>query len=434
MNLLEYTFFQHALLGSLLASIACGIIGTYIVTRRLVFISGGITHASFGGIGLGLFAGISPLLSAAVFSVLSAFGVEWLSKRKDMREDSAIAVFWTLGMALGIMFSFLSPGFAPDLSAYLFGNILTITEVDLWLLGLLSVLLTGFFALYIRPIIYIAFDREFARSQKIPVALFEYTLMMFIALTIVACLRMVGIVLAISLLTLPQMTANLFTHNFKKIIGLSVVIGFLSCLGGLFISYHWKVPSGASIIFFSILIYAVSKTGKSLSVYRKRKRKINSEEKISRKSKEEKINLITDCSNMEFKIQSLENIHEVAREFIAAMDDNTVFAFYGKMGAGKTTFVKALCEELGVEDVISSPTFAIVNEYRSEKSGELIYHFDFYRIKKLSEVYDMGYEDYFYSGALCFIEWPELVEDLLPGDAVKVTIEELEDGSRVIKL
>lgn len=280
MNLLEYTFFQHALLGSLLASIACGIIGTYIVTRRLVFISGGITHASFGGIGLGLFAGISPLLSAAVFSVLSAFGVEWLSKRKDMREDSAIAVFWTLGMALGIMFSFLSPGFAPDLSAYLFGNILTITEVDLWLLGLLSVLLTGFFALYIRPIIYIAFDREFARSQKIPVAFFEYTLMMFIALTIVACLRMVGIVLAISLLTLPQMTANLFTHNFKKIIGLSVVIGFLSCLGGLFISYHWKVPSGASIIFFSILIYAVSKTGKSLSVYRKRKRKISSEEKF----------------------------------------------------------------------------------------------------------------------------------------------------------
>ena len=129
-ELIQYTFFQHALLGGLLASIACGIIGTYIVTRRLVFISGGITHASFGGIGIGLFTGISPLLSAAVFSVLSAFGVEWLSKRKDMREDSAIAVFWTLGMALGVMFSFLSPGFVPDLSAYLFGNILTITVTD----------------------------------------------------------------------------------------------------------------------------------------------------------------------------------------------------------------------------------------------------------------------------------------------------------------
>ena len=257
MDLLQYTFFQHALLGSLLASIACGIIGTYIVTRRLVFISGGITHASFGGIGLGLFAGISPILSAAVFSVLSAFGVEWLSRRKDMREDSAIAVFWTLGMALGIMFSFLSPGFAPDLSAYLFGNILTINQADLWMLGILAFILTGFFYLFIRPIVSIAFDREFARSQKIPVEVFEYVLM------IVACLRMVGIVLAISLLTIPQMTANLFTYSFKKIIWLSIGIGFLGCLGGLFISYHWKVPSGASIIFFSILIYAVCKIGKS---------------------------------------------------------------------------------------------------------------------------------------------------------------------------
>lgn len=251
------------MLGSLLASIACGIIGTYIVTRRLVFISGGITHASFGGVGLGLFTGVSPILSAAVFSVLSAFGVEWLSKRKDMREDSAIAVFWTFGMAVGIIFSFLSPGFAPDLSAYLFGNILTINRADLWMLGILSVVLAVFFSLFIRPIVCIAFDREFARSQKIPVERFEYLLMMLIALTIVSCLRMVGIVLAISLLTIPQMTANLFTYSFKKIIWLSIAIGFLSCLGGLFISYHWKVPSGASIIFFSILIYAGCKTGKS---------------------------------------------------------------------------------------------------------------------------------------------------------------------------
>lgn len=133
---------------------------------------------------------------------------------------------------------------------------------------------------------------------------------------------------------------------------------------------------------------------------------------------------------MEIKIQSLNHIHEAAREFIAAMGDNTVFALYGKMGAGKTTFIKALCQELGVEDVVTSPTFAVINEYRSDIAGELIYHFDFYRIKKLEEVYDMGYEDYFYSGALCFIEWPELVEELLPGNTIKVTIEEQEDGSR----
>ena len=268
MDLLQYTFFQHALLGSLLASIACGLVGTYIVTRRLVFISGGLTHASFGGIGLGLYTGIPPILSAAVFAVLSAFGVEWLSKRKDMREDSAIAVFWTLGMALGIMFTFLSPGFAPDLSAYLFGNILTITASDIALLGVLSAVLAVFFGLYLRPIVSIAFDREFARSQGLPVAFFEYTLMMFIALTIVACLRMVGIVLIISLLTIPQMTANLFSHRFLRIVWLSIGIGYLSCLGGLLLSFYLNVPSGASIIFFSILIYAVCKTGKTLYIAR----------------------------------------------------------------------------------------------------------------------------------------------------------------------
>ena len=259
MSLLEYTFFQHALLGSLLASIACGMIGTYIVTRRLVFISGGLTHASFGGIGIGLYAGISPILSAAVFSVLSAFGVEWLSKRSDMREDSAIAVFWTLGMAVGIIFTFLSPGFAPDLSAYLFGNILTITRADLWLLAGVAGVLVLFFTLFMRSIIAVAFDPEFARSQGLPVTQLEYAIMMFIALTIVSCLRMVGIVLVISLLTIPQMTANLFTHRFRRIIGLSIAIGFLSCLGGLLLSFYLNVPSGASIIFFSIMIYAVCK-------------------------------------------------------------------------------------------------------------------------------------------------------------------------------
>ncbi|MGM9710336.1 MAG: tRNA (adenosine(37)-N6)-threonylcarbamoyltransferase complex ATPase subunit type 1 TsaE [Prevotella sp.] len=136
---------------------------------------------------------------------------------------------------------------------------------------------------------------------------------------------------------------------------------------------------------------------------------------------------------MEITIDSIDNIREAARQFVGNMGDASVFAFYGSMGAGKTTFVKAVCEELGVEDVITSPTFAIVNEYRSEETGELIYHFDFYRIKKLEEVYDMGYEDYFYSGALCFIEWPELIEELLPADAVRVWIEETEGGKRKVK-
>ncbi len=133
---------------------------------------------------------------------------------------------------------------------------------------------------------------------------------------------------------------------------------------------------------------------------------------------------------MEIKIQDLAHINEAAKAFVENIGDHTVFAFYGKMGAGKTTFIKAICEELGVDDVITSPTFAIVNEYTAQDGP--VYHFDFYRIKKIEEVYDMGFEDYFYSGALCLIEWPELIEEVLPEDAVKVTIEEKEDGSRAV--
>ena len=136
---------------------------------------------------------------------------------------------------------------------------------------------------------------------------------------------------------------------------------------------------------------------------------------------------------MKISIKSLDSSHEAAREFIKNMGTGHVFAFYGKMGAGKTTFIKAVCEELGVDDVITSPTFAIVNDYTSSKDDSHIFHFDFYRIKKLEEVYDMGYEDYFYSGSLCFIEWPELIEDILPGDAVKVTVTQNEDGGRVVE-
>lgn len=136
---------------------------------------------------------------------------------------------------------------------------------------------------------------------------------------------------------------------------------------------------------------------------------------------------------MQIKIDSLGTIRDAAKEFVEQLGDHTVFAFYGKMGAGKTTFIKAICEELGVEDVITSPTFAIVNEYRSAINDELIYHFDFYRIKKLEEVYDMGYEDYFYSGALCFLEWPELIEEILPGETVKVSITVNDDGGRTVE-
>ncbi len=260
MNILEYSFFQNALIGSVLASIVCGLVGTYIVTRRLTFISGGITHASFGGIGIGVFLGVNPIVSAMVFSVLSAFGIQWLSRRGNVREDSAIAVFWAFGMSIGILFCFLTPGFVPDLPSFLFGSILTIESGNLWLLAALSVVTLFLFTAYYRMIVSTAFDPEFARSQRLPVSLIEYAMMALIAMTIVSTLRMVGIVLAMSLLTILQMTANLFTYNFGRIAACSILIGCIDCVIGLAMSYWLNVPSGASIIFVSIVIYCLCKT------------------------------------------------------------------------------------------------------------------------------------------------------------------------------
>jgi zinc transport system permease protein len=258
-DLLSYTFFRNALLGSLFASIACGIIGSYVVVRRLVFISGGITHASLGGIGMGFYFGWNPIFAAMIFSILSAFGIEWLSSRQGVREDSAIGSFWSLGMAVGIIFIYLKPGFAPNLSDYLFGNILTITKPDIIYLAVLSLILIIVFLLFGRHILFAAFDPDFAKIRNLPVNLIKYAMMMGIAITIVLSIRLVGIVLLMSILTVPQMTANLFTSNFVKMIFLSIAIGFLGCLAGLFLSAVLDVPSGVFIIFTQIIVFLVSK-------------------------------------------------------------------------------------------------------------------------------------------------------------------------------
>lgn len=259
MDLLHYAFFRYALLGSLLTAVACGLVGTYIVSRRLVFISGGITHASFGGLGLGFFLHTNPVLMALVFAVLSAFGVEWLSKKQGVREDSAIAGFWALGMALGVIFIFLTPGYAPDLSAFLFGNILTVSRADIYWIAALAVALVVFFLLFYREIVYVAFDADFAVTQGLPVKRIEYAMMLFVSVTIVLSIRLVGIMLLMSLLTLPQMTVNLFTADFRRIIWGSVGIGFLGCLAGLVLSYFLNVPSGAFIILVLVVVFLVAK-------------------------------------------------------------------------------------------------------------------------------------------------------------------------------
>jgi len=258
-ELFQFDFFTNALWGALFASIACGIIGTYIVIKRLVFISGGITHASLGGLGIGFYLGVNPFTAAMVFSVLSGFGIKWLSGKKGVREDSAIAAFWSFGMAVGIICIYLRAGFAPNLSEYLFGNILTITRADIYFFAGLSLVLGLIFFFFRNEILYTAFDADFARTRNLPVKFIEYAMMFFISVTIVLTIRLVGVMLLMSLLTIPQMTANLYTANFSKMIFLSILFGLIGCLAGLLLSAYINVPSGAFIIFVLIAVYFICK-------------------------------------------------------------------------------------------------------------------------------------------------------------------------------
>lgn len=256
-QLLSYGFFQKAFISAILASISCGIVGTYVVSRRIVFISGGITHASFGGVGLAFFLGFNPLIGAAAFAIFAALGIQFFTQKGDVREDSSIAIWWSLGMALGVIFTFLTPGYTPNLMSYLFGNILTVSGYEIWMMLSLDILVVVFFSLFYRRILYIAFDEEFARAARIPVDLYNYILIVVIALTVVFNIRVVGIILILSLLTLPQATANLFTKSFKKMILLSTLFAFIGTLSGLIISYYANIPSGATVIFTLILIFGV---------------------------------------------------------------------------------------------------------------------------------------------------------------------------------
>lgn len=259
-----YAFFQNALIGALLASVLCAIVGTYVVTRRTVIAGGGMAHASLGGVGMGAYFGFSPLLGAAVFAVASGFGIRWLSRERRVREDSVIAMLWTFGMALGILFAYLTPGFMTDLSAYLFGDILSISRADLWVLLVLTLVTLAFYVLLRRPLISVACDRDFARTQGIPVNVMESVMTILVALTIVGCLHIVGIVMVISLLSVPQMTAALFVRTYGRMVWLSALFAYAGCVGGLMLSYWAAIPGGASVILTSISIYALCRAIKSL--------------------------------------------------------------------------------------------------------------------------------------------------------------------------
>lgn len=258
-NIFQYDFIIKGLLGAVFASITAGLAGTYVVSKRMVFLSGGITHASFGGIGIGYFIGINPVIGAAVFGIMSALGVEYLSVKQKIREDSAIGILWAFGMAIGIIFIYLTPGYTPNLMSYLFGSILTVTNADIMALGIMSVILILYFGIFYRTILYISFDEVFARTYSSYVDIFKYITTSLIALTIVLNIRMAGVVLVISLLTIPPNIAMLFTKVYFKIVVWSVIAGFIGTATGYTISYFAGIPVGATIIFTLVIIWVIVK-------------------------------------------------------------------------------------------------------------------------------------------------------------------------------
>ena len=258
LDVLQYQFMQNALLAGLLAAIACGIVGVYVVVKKVVFISGGIAHASFGGIGLGYLVGINPVLGAMAFTVASSLGIGLVTRRTRLPEDTAIGILWAMGMALGIIFIGLAPGYAPDLFSYLFGNILTVPFFDLMLMLVLDVVIIMLVALFYKGFLYLSFDEEFSTVSGVPTERLYFILLCLIALTVVVLIRVVGIILVIALLTIPAALARQFTHSLKNMMLLAILAGVIFTFSGLWISYVLNLASGATIILVSGTVLFIS--------------------------------------------------------------------------------------------------------------------------------------------------------------------------------
>ena len=259
-DILQYNYLSNALMACVLSGITCGIIGTYIVARRMVFLCGGITHASFGGLGIAFYFGANPILGATIFAVLSALGIEWSNSRSKIRPDSAIGMVWGIGMAIGAFFIALRPGYTSgDMANFLFGSILTVTNGDIIALAILSIALIIGALLWHRPIMFTAFDRNFAEASGVQTRAISYAMAVITALTIVLSIRTMGIVLLISLLTMPVVTANLLFKNYKQIAPMAVATAIIGGVLGIALSYHAEVPSGPAIIFVLTILFVTIK-------------------------------------------------------------------------------------------------------------------------------------------------------------------------------
>jgi zinc transport system permease protein len=254
----QYEFMRNAMLAGLLASIACGIVGVYVVVKKIVSMSGSIAHASFGGIGLGYLLKFNPVLGALLFSLFSALSMGIVTRKTKLPEDTATGIFWALGMALGVIFIGLSAGYAPDLMSYLFGNILTVPVSDIYLMAALDIIIILLVTALYKEFLLLSFDEEFGTVVGMPVNALYLLLLCMVALTVVVMIRVVGMILVIAMLTFPATLARQFTHNMRIMMILAVIFGMAFTFGGLWLSYLLNLASGATIILLSGLVLLVS--------------------------------------------------------------------------------------------------------------------------------------------------------------------------------
>jgi zinc transport system permease protein len=247
-GILEYGFMQNAFMAAVLVSVACGLVGTYVVIKRIVFISGGISHAAFGGIGIGYFLGVNPILAAIPFSIISALIMGLTSKKVQISEDTAIGILWSLGMAIGIIFINLTPGYVPDLMSYLFGSILTVPVNDLIIMFILDIVIIIMILLFQREFQGISFDEEFSKVMGMPTTAIYLLLLSLVAISVVVMIKVVGVILVIALLTIPAAIAKQYTYNLGRMMILAVIVGMILTTGGLYLSYLFNLASGATIV------------------------------------------------------------------------------------------------------------------------------------------------------------------------------------------
>jgi len=248
MEALQYDFMRQALLAGVLVSVACGIIGTYVVLNRMVFISAGVAHAAYGGIGLGYFLGVNPMWGALGFSVAASLGMGLVQRRTGQRADTLIGVLWAIGMAVGIVLIDLTRGYKADLMSYLFGSILTVSAADLVTMAVVDAVLLAVAILLYKEMLALSFDAEFATVQNVPVERIYLFLLGLIALTVVMMMRVVGLILVIALLTLPAAISEMFVHGLRRMMVLATLLSVLFTVGGLWLSYALNLTSGATII------------------------------------------------------------------------------------------------------------------------------------------------------------------------------------------